>query len=132
MKLNKLFLLLLIFSFSAFAQEKKISSIDFVQVQNNHFEEALYYYENNWKILREKALKENYIDSYKILKTEYTTEAPFHLILITTYKNESQFKAREKHFDDLINALGSLKLLNELKPADFRKTLFGTDAIHLN
>lgn len=106
--------------------------MDFVQIQNNLSSEAMHYYENNWKALRDQALKKNYIDSYKLLKNEYTEEAPFHLILITTYKNKTQFDKREIHFQELIKSHGELRLLNDKQPVEFRKTLFGTDAKHLN
>ena len=113
-------------------KEQKISSMDFVQIQNNHVDEVMHYYNNNWKVLRVKALEKNYIESFQILENIYSDEAPFHLILVTTYKNQAQFDAREKHFRALIDAMGELNLLNDKKPAEFRKTLFGTDAKHLN
>jgi len=117
----------------AFAQnDEKISSMDFVQIQNDNVAEAMHYYENNWKVLRKLALEKRYIDSYQLLKSEYTKDTPFHLILVTTYKNKVQFEAREKHFQELINSLDGLNLLNNKKPGEFRKTLFGTDAKHLN
>ncbi|MFD2824554.1 hypothetical protein ACFS5M_12805 [Lacinutrix iliipiscaria] len=131
----KIKLLVLIFLISSpfFAQENaKISSIDFVQIQGENFDEAMHYYQNNWETLRIKALENNYIESYQLLKSNYSEEAPFHLILITTYKNASQFEKREDHFQKLIDNLGELNLLNDLKPSDFRKVLFGTDAKHLN
>ncbi|MDG5493141.1 hypothetical protein [Psychroserpens sp. SPM9] len=112
--------------------DQSISSMDFVQIQNNNTAEAKYYYEHNWKVLRQLALEKKYIASFQIMETEPTEEAPFHLILITTYQNKSQFDAREKHFRELIDGLGDLQLLNNKKPTEFRKTLFGTDAKHLN
>lgn len=78
-------IVLLSCSFSFSQTEEKISSMDFVQIQNDNFEEAMYYYQNNWKKLRLKALEKNYIHSFQLLKNEYTLEAPFHIILITTY-----------------------------------------------
>lgn len=123
----------LLFSCLSFSQTNaKISSMDFVQIQNNNIEEAMYYYHNNWKKLRIKALEKNYIDSYQLLKNEYSEAAPFHIILITTYKNKTQFEAREKHFQELIDGHGELMLLNNKTPKEFRKTVFGTDAKHLN
>ena len=133
MKQLKYAILLLFLNSIVYAQEdQKISSMDFVQIQNNNVAEAIHYYENNWKILRVQALEKNYIDSYQLLKAEYSDEAPFHLILVTTYKNKSQFDAREKHFQELIDNLGKLNLLNDKTPEAFRKTLFGTDAVQLN
>jgi len=76
------------------------------------------------------AIKKRYIDSYQLLKTTPTKEAPFSYMLITTYANQKQFEAREKHFEELIKKKGKLKLLNNKKPGEFRKTIFGKDVYH--
>mgnify|MGYP005990203597 CR=1 FL=1 len=113
------------------AQENtKISTIDFVQTVNNNTKELLYYYQNNWEVFRKMAIKKNYIDSYQFLETTPTKEAPFNYLIITTYKNKTQFDAREKHFQELIKAKGKLELLNNKKPGDFRKTLFKKEVHH--
>ena len=111
-------------------ENTKISTIDFVQILNNNKKEVVYYYENNWKILRKMAIKKNYIDSYQLLETKPTKDAPFSFMLITTYKNKKQFDTREKHFEELIKAKGKLQLLNSKKPGEFRKTIFGKDVYH--
>lgn len=105
-------------------QEKRISTVDFVQIVEGNREEAMFYYEYNWKVLRVMALKKNYIASFEIMETSYSEEAPFHLMLITTYANTEQYEQREKHFQELIKQQGKLQLLNEKKPAEFRKNLF--------
>ena len=113
------------------AQENtKISTIDFVQIINNNKKEAIYYYQNNWEVLRKMAVKKDYIRSYQLLKTIPTKEAPFSFMLITTYKNKMQFDKREKYFEELIKEKGSLELLNAKKPGDFRKTLFSKVVYH--
>ncbi|WP_046756902.1 hypothetical protein [Kordia jejudonensis] len=120
-----LFLLLIAFTQLSFAQkDERISTIDFVQIVNGNNAEAMYYYQHNWKILRQMALKENYIASFEIMETTYSEEAPFHLMLITTYTNKAQYEQREEHFQELIKAKGKLELLNEKKPTEFRKNLF--------
>jgi hypothetical protein len=63
--------------------------MDFVQVLNDNKEEAVYYYQNNWKVLREMALKKDYIHSFQLLETTESEDAPFQLILITTYKDKA-------------------------------------------
>lgn len=107
----------------------KVSSIDFVQVLNENKAEALYYYRNNWRILREAALKQKYISSYNLLEIEPSEATPYHFILITTYANNEQYDNREKHFQDLIESSGGLKLLNEKEPKDFRKVIHGQDSV---
>ena len=117
-------LTILLFSISTNAQSSKISVIDFVQVQNENFEEARFYYENNWKQLRIKAKEKQYIDSYQFLETDYSDDAPFHFIIITTYANDDQFAVREENFKKLIAVRGDTQLMNEKKPGDFRKIIF--------
>ena len=41
-----------------------ITLTEFVKIKNNHREEAVFYYENNWKVLREAAVKKGYIHSF--------------------------------------------------------------------
>ncbi|MEM8886749.1 MAG: hypothetical protein AAGD28_02105 [Bacteroidota bacterium] len=116
----------LIWTVQVSAQDK-ISSIDFVQIQNDNKAEALYYYQNNWKVLRESAIEKGYIHSFQFLEVEPTEEAPFHIILITNYGDEAQYSKREEHFSELIEARGDLRLLNEKKPGEFRKILYGKE-----
>ena len=120
-------LLFLFFSTSGFAQDQKFSLIDFVQIIDNNKEEAVFYYQNNWKQLRISALEKDYIESYQLLETEPTEDAPFELILITTFSNEAQFAKREENFQELITARGELKLLNDKKPGEFRSFVFSKD-----
>lgn len=115
--------------FPAFAENgQKISSMDFIQVQNGLKAEALYFYQNNWKKLRVAALEKGYIESYLLLQTEPSPDAPFDIVLVTTYPNDAQFQAREENFAELIKARGPVKLLNERKPNEFRKRIFDKDA----
>ena len=111
----------------------KISTMDFVQILNENREETIYYYENNWKELRENAIRDGYNHSYQLLEVERQAELAFDLILVTTYANQEQYDQREDNFGNLIDARGPLKLLNEKTPNDFRKNLFYRENIvHLH
>jgi len=91
------FVLLCFFIFAAFGQNSvKVSTMDFIQIQSGYNEEALFFYQNNWKKLREEALINGYIDSFLLVETEATEDAPFHIVLITTYLSHKQYQAREK------------------------------------
>jgi hypothetical protein len=125
-----LFLIVLGINFIAYGQQDdRISTIDYVQILNGNKAEAVYYYQNNWRVLRKMALENDYIDSFQILETPFTEEEPFQLMLITTYANKKQYDLREDHFGELIKEIGALKLLNEKKPGDFRKTLFSKEKV---
>ncbi|MEP1034985.1 hypothetical protein [Ekhidna sp.] len=116
----------------SFAQSSKISTIDFVQIQNDNIEEAIFYYENNWLVLRKMAVENGFIDSYEIIQVEAADDSPFHLILKTTYPDKLSFEKAEERFSALINEKGALRLLNNKQPADFRKVIFSkTDGKHL-
>ncbi|WP_298338512.1 hypothetical protein [uncultured Algibacter sp.] len=116
-----------------FSQTEKISMIDYVEVLNNNKAEALFYYQNNWEQLRIKAVEKGYIDSYQLLETQPTKEAPYSFMLITTYKSKLQYHASEANFNMLIEASEGLKLMNDKKPRDFRKVILHNDAVkHLN
>lgn len=126
------YFLLIIVSWS-YAQTKKLSMIDYVQVLNNNKAEALFYYQNNWERLRIKAIEKGYIDSYQLLETQPTAETPYSFMLITTYKSKLQYHASEANFNMLIEASDGLKLMNDKKPGDFRKVILHNDEVkHLN
>ena len=127
-------ILLLIITLSVavncFAQDDtRISTMEFVQFLNNNRAEALFYFQNNWQKLREKALAKGYIYSFQLLETKASEEADFELILVTTYRDQEQYDLREEHFRELIDAGGKLRLLNDKMPGEFRKSLFSTEVI---
>ena len=109
---------------TGYGQNDKISTVDFVQILDDNEEEAMYYFQNNWKVLRDMAVNRGFIDSYRFLEVPPSADAPFHLIFITTYLNEEQYNLREDHFAELIEEKGPLRLLNSKKPEEFRKSLF--------
>jgi hypothetical protein len=124
---NLLLAVLLLFAYVSFAQsETTITTIDFVKIKNNKRQEVLYFYENNWKVFRDIALKNNYIVSYKLLITSADSAGNFDLILLTEYADSTQFKLSEDRFQKIIKEIrpDGIKLLNELKPNEFRQNLF--------
>ncbi len=128
----RLILALFILSFTSLSYgqlDQRISTMDFVQILNNNKKEVTYYYQNNWKVLRDMAIKKGYIESYQVLETPFNEEQPFEIILITTYANKEQYDQREDHFQELIKEKGALDLMNEKKPGDFRKTLFNREMV---
>ena len=109
--------------------DDRITTIEFVEALNGHVEETRFYYQNNWQVLRKKALDRRYIHSYELLETSYSANSPFHFILKTTYSDQAQFDAREEHFQELIKEKGPILLLNAIEPGDFRKSVFYAEKV---
>jgi hypothetical protein len=104
--------------------------IDMVEVLAARNEEATFFYDQNWKVYREKALKDGVINAYRILSLPKGNETGCDLILMTEYPDEAKFKASEDNFRPILQALrpnGPL-LLNEHKPNIFRNIKTSFDA----
>ena len=101
-------------------------TIDYVKIKDGRRDEALYFYENNWKLYRDEAIKRGVIHSYQMLESIPSTTAPFDIILITWYKNEDQHKNSEKNFEPILKELrpSGPKLKNGIGIDDFRQSLF--------
>lgn len=101
-------------------------TIDYVKIKDGKRAETLYFYENNWKLYREEALKRGVIHSYELLEADPGTSTPFDLILITRYTDAEQHKASEKNFEPILKMIrpnGPAKL-NSLNPDEFRQSVF--------
>lgn len=110
-------------------QDDRISTIDFVQILDDNEDEAKFYFQNNWEILRNMAVKMGYIHSYQVLEVPLGEDEPFQLMFITTYLNEEQYELREDHFVELIEQKGALRLMNDKQPGEFRKSLFSKEGV---
>ena len=123
-------LLLLTNSFVSYGQlDDRISTVSFVQVVNDNKKEAVYYFQNNWKVLRDMAMEKGYIHSYQVMETPNSQEGPYDIILVTTYSTQAQYDLREDHFGELIEARGKLRLMNDKQPDEFRKTLYSKEMV---
>lgn len=111
-------------SVASHAQEKIVTVFEAVKIKNEKRAEAVYYYENNWKVLREQAVKKGYIHSFEFFESKADEQAGFDLVLITRFKDQAQYEKAEENFKELIEAKGGLRLLNELKPGEFRQRVF--------
>lgn len=128
--MNKnIFLLLLggLFAVEIFAQKNApIWVADFVKIKSGHRAETLFFYENNWKLFRDTALAKGYISSYRLLETAPDSLGNFDFILMTAYADSAAYAKSEEHFQPILKTLrpDGPKLLNNLKPADFRENLY--------
>jgi hypothetical protein len=100
--------------------------MDFVKVKNDKYAEALFFYENNWKMYRDIALQKRFISAYRLEKTTADSAAPFDLLLITEYPDSAMYRKSEENFRDILATTrpNGPVLLNDLKPADFRQNVF--------
>jgi hypothetical protein len=119
-----LFLLFSAVTIAAHAQTVLV--MDFVKIKNGKQAEALFFYENNWKLYRDIALEKGFISSYRLEKTMADSAGSFDLVLITEYADSNLYRKSEENFRDILSSArpnGPL-LLNELQPADFRQNVF--------
>lgn len=102
-----------------------VTVTEFVKITNERREEAIYYYENNWKAFRKAAKEKGMIDSFDLIISKSDEKLDFDIILITRFKDNSSFKKAEENFRQIIKELrpDGRKLLNEIKPSDFRENV---------
>lgn len=108
------------------ATAKIYSVLDFVKIKDGKRDEAMYFYENNWKVYREDALNRGVIHSYELIEASSKDRADFDLILVTRYAGKEKLDNSEKNFEPILKQLrpnGPI-LKNSLQPADFRQNVF--------
>ncbi len=96
--------LMLFFSVNAFCQKTSIVSMDFIKVKNGHYKEALFFFENNWKLFRDSAMKLGGIKSYKLLKNN-TDSSKADIILMTEYFDKDSYLKREEIFQPIMKSI---------------------------
>ena len=113
----------LVFPISAMAETL---TVDFVRVLNGNEEEALYYYEQNWKQHRIEAARRGFISSYQML-VRTSEDGNTDILLITGYENDEQYEKREENFAIVMNRGESdgPRLLNDMQPGEFREVFDG-------
>lgn len=104
----------------------EIVTVDFVRILNGNNEEAVYYYEQNWKQHRVKAMERGYISSYQLL-LKTSDDGNTDILLITGYASESQYALREENFAIVMQdpERDGPRLLNEKLPGEFREVIDG-------
>lgn len=106
------------------AERGPIKVVELVKVLGGHLPEAEFFYRNNWKALRDEAIKRGVIDSYTWAVADPKEDSEWDIILITRYKSEEQYAASEDNFRKIIKELrpNGPMLVNGLKPEEFRKS----------
>jgi hypothetical protein len=100
-----------------------ITVMEFVKILDNKRDEAIHFYENNWKVFREKALEMNYISSFNL--HILNDDGDFDLLLITEFASQEEFALSEPRFQDIIKTTrpNGPVLLNQVNPDAFRQTV---------
>lgn len=117
-------LLLCFLSLTVLSQDEIVTVVSIVKVKNEKRAEADFYYEQNWKQLRKLALAEGIIHSYEFIEAKADEQADFDYLCITRFRDQAQFDKAEENFARLMEPRGGPKLLNELKPDEFREVVF--------
>jgi len=115
----------LFFSLTLYAQTtNEVVVLEYVEILNGHEEEAMFYYENNWKRLRDIAIRRGVISDYKILVDRSDT-SHVQLRLLTEFPGPYAFEKGEERFGQIIEEVGSDGpiLLNDITPDQFRKNV---------
>lgn len=103
--------------------------LDFVKIKPGKEAEARYFYEQNWKIFREKALQSGYISYYEMVEVKSDEAGNFDLMLMTEFPDSTTYRNAEVNFQPLMRELrpGGPAFLNDLRQKDFLEYRFGAE-----
>jgi len=102
-----------------------VAVTELVKILGGNRSEAVFYFRNNWKVLREEALKRGLVESFEMQVAEPGQEGEFEIVLITRFKDRAQHAAAEDNFRKLIKELrpeGPM-LVSAMKPDEFRRSV---------
>jgi len=125
--MKKLALLLLIGFLSyqqSYAQKTSYVAMDIIKVKNGLWNEALYFFENNWKVYREDAINQGIISSYQMLVNK-ADSVSHNIILITEYPDSLSYRKSEENFRPILKKFrpDGPVYLNEKRRNDFVQTV---------
>ncbi|MEP1448892.1 MAG: PQQ-dependent sugar dehydrogenase [Paraglaciecola sp.] len=106
------------------AESQTINLIEGIKIKNGHRDEALFYYNNNWRALRKEASELGYVQSFELMESNLETPSEFDILLITKYATQSDQEQAEARFEQIMAHSGAVKLLNTIQPNEFRKSVF--------
>jgi hypothetical protein len=81
--------------------EKAVWAIEFLKVMPGQFGPTLGYLDDNWMRIREEAKRQGAILSYHRIAEQSVSESDRNIVLLTEYKNQAAYDAREKLFDSI-------------------------------
>jgi hypothetical protein len=81
--------------------EKPVWTMEFVKVKPGMFGLTLGYLDDNWMRVREEAKHQGAILNYHRIAEQGGKESDGNIVLLTEYKNQATYDAREKLFDSI-------------------------------
>lgn len=113
--------LTLLFVFVIAAVHAQITMVDIVKARGEYEKEAIYFYENNWKVFREEALKAKYISGFELVKSTVDSTGFFTIVLMTHFADDATHAAVEKNFRSIMERVspGGPKMLNSVTRKEF-------------
>jgi hypothetical protein len=99
----------------------QVTTVDVVKVKTEYEKEALFFYENNWKVFRERALELKFISGFELVKSAVDSSRTFDILLITRYADVASHSDAEKNFQSIIKEIGSggARMLNSVTRKEF-------------
>ena len=98
---------------------KPIWTMEFLKVMPGQFGPALGYLDDNWMRIREEAKRQGAVLSYHRIAEQSISESDRNIVLLTEYKNQAEYNARERLFASIVKQLpvdnpGVLRLHEDL------------------
>jgi hypothetical protein len=99
----------------------QVTTVDIVRVKGAYEKEALYFYENNWKVFRQMALEEKYISGFDFVKSPADSTGLFTIVLVTQFADDASYKNVESNFRGIMQKVSPAgpKMLNSVTRKEF-------------
>jgi|SRR2546430_13696469 len=85
--------------------EKPVWTMEFLKVIPGQFGPTLGYLDDNWMRIREEAKRQGAVLSYHRIAEKSISESDRNIVLLTEYKNQAEYEAREILFASIVKQL---------------------------
>jgi hypothetical protein len=86
-------------------KEKPVWTMEILKVMPGKFGPTLGYLDDNWMRIREEAKRQGAVLSYHRIAEQSISESDRNIVLLTEYKNQAAYDAREKLFTSILKKL---------------------------
>jgi hypothetical protein len=87
--------------------DKPVWALEFVKVKPGMFAATMGYLDDNWIRLRAEAKRQGAVLSYNRVAGEESSNNDWDILLMTEYKNQATYDAREKLFSSILQRLSN-------------------------